>query len=109
MISLDFSEDSKVSPRKKEKKAPTGNFLAVQWLQFGVFTAEGPGSIPGSGTKIPEATWCRQGKKKSPREIQQAQQEQMLAAQQAEAEQEEMEQDPGAYAQAQWEAEDGLD
>ena len=43
------------------------------------------------------------------RKIQQAQQEQMLAAQQAEAEQEEMEQDPGAYAQAQWEAEDGLD
>ena len=67
MISLDSSEDSKVSPRKKEKKAPGGNFLAAQWLQFGAFTAEGPGSIPAPGTKIPEATWCGQGKKKNAR------------------------------------------
>ena len=39
----------------------TGNSLAVQWLGLRAFTAEGPGSIPGRGTKIPQAAWC--GKK----------------------------------------------
>ena len=33
-----------------------GNSLAVQWLGLGAFTAQGLGSIPGWGTKIPEAT-----------------------------------------------------
>ena len=28
----------------------------VQWLGLCAFTAEDPGSIPGQGTKIPEAT-----------------------------------------------------
>ena len=28
------------------------------------FTAESPGSIPGRGTKIPQAAWCGQKKKK---------------------------------------------
>ena len=31
------------------------NSLAVQWLRLHVFAAEGPGSIPGWGTKIPQA------------------------------------------------------
>ena len=31
-----------------------GNSLAVQWLGL---TAEDPGSVPGQGTKIPQATW----------------------------------------------------
>ena len=30
-----------------------GNSLAVQWLGLCTLTAEGPGSIPGQGTKIP--------------------------------------------------------
>ena len=34
-----------------------GNSLAVQWLGLGTFTAEGPGSIPGWGTKILQAKW----------------------------------------------------
>ena len=33
-----------------------GNFLVVQWLGLHVFTTEGLGSIPGRGTKIPQAT-----------------------------------------------------
>ena len=33
-----------------------GNSLAVQWLGLGALTAEGPGSIPSRGTKIPRAT-----------------------------------------------------
>ena len=37
-----------------------GNSLAVQWLGLGAFTAEGAGSIPGRGTKIPPAVWCGQ-------------------------------------------------
>ena len=32
-----------------------GNSLVVQWLGFRAFTAEGLGSIPGQGTKIPQA------------------------------------------------------
>ena len=35
-----------------------------QWLGLRTFTAEGPGSIPGRGTKIPQATQCSQKKKK---------------------------------------------
>ena len=35
----------------------------VQWLGLCALTAEGPGSIPGWGTKIPQAAWC--GKKKN--------------------------------------------
>ena len=29
----------------------------VPWLGLHTFTAEGPGSISGWGTKIPKATW----------------------------------------------------
>ena len=50
--------------KNKLKKKIRGNSLAVQWLGLGAFTAEGPGSIPGWGTKIPQAVWCRQKKKK---------------------------------------------
>ena len=38
----------------------------VQWLGLCSFTAKGLGSIPGWGTKIPQATWYRK-KKKSPK------------------------------------------
>ena len=31
-----------------------GNPLAVPWLGLHTFTAEGVGSIPGGGTKIPQ-------------------------------------------------------
>ena len=34
-----------------------GNSTVVQCLGHGAFTAEGPGSIPSQGTKIPQATW----------------------------------------------------
>ena len=37
-----------------------GSFLAVQWLGLCALTAEGPGSTPGGGTKIPEAVRCNQ-------------------------------------------------
>ena len=36
----------------------------VQWLGLRAFTAEGPGSVPGQGTKIPQA--ARHGQKKLP-------------------------------------------
>ena len=35
----------------------------VQWLGVCSFTAEGPGSIPGQGTKIRQAVQWAQGKK----------------------------------------------
>lgn len=40
-----------------------GNSL-VQWLELSTFTVEGPDSISARGTKIPQATWCSQKKKK---------------------------------------------
>ena len=40
----------------------TGNSLAVQWLGLHAFIAKGSGSIPGWGTKIPQA--MRHGQKK---------------------------------------------
>ena len=36
-------------------KSPLENCLVVLWLGFHSFTAEGPGSNPGRGTKIPQA------------------------------------------------------
>ena len=36
-------------------KKQLGNFLVVQWLGLQAFTAEGLDSIPGPGTKIPQA------------------------------------------------------
>ena len=41
-----------------------GTSLEVQWLGLGALTAEGPGSIPGRGTKILHAPQCGQKKKK---------------------------------------------
>ena len=37
----------------------------VQWLGVQAFTTEGIGSIPGQGTKIPQATWPKEIKKKN--------------------------------------------
>ena len=34
----------------------SGNSLVVQHLELSAFTAEGPSSIPGWGTKIPQAS-----------------------------------------------------
>ena len=36
----------------------------VQWLGLHAFTAKGTGSVPGQETKIPQAVWCSQKKKK---------------------------------------------
>ena len=36
----------------------------VQWLRLGAFTAVGLSSVPGWGTKIPQAVWCSKKKKK---------------------------------------------
>ena len=40
-----------------------GNSLVVQWLGLHIFTASGLGSIPGQGTKIPQAASHGQKKK----------------------------------------------
>ena len=34
------------------------NSLALQWLGLCAFTDQGLGSIPGLGTKNPQAAWC---------------------------------------------------
>ena len=41
-----------------------GTSLEVQWLGLRAFPVKGEGSIPGQGSKIPQATWCSQKKKK---------------------------------------------
>ena len=46
------------------KHDPTGTSLAVQWLRLHASTAWGTGSFPGQGTKIPQAAWPSQKKKK---------------------------------------------
>ena len=38
-----------------DEKLMSRNSLAVQWLGLHAFTAKGPSSIPGWGTKIPQA------------------------------------------------------
>jgi len=35
------------------RKSQIGKFLVIQWLGLHALTAEGPGLIPGLGTKIP--------------------------------------------------------
>ena len=47
----------------KSKISGVRNSLAVQWLGLCAFTAEGAGSTPGRGTKIPEAMQRGQKKK----------------------------------------------
>ena len=51
------------------KTEASGTSLAVQWLGLSTSTAQGAGSIPGQGTKIPQAVWCGQIKKKKVRPL----------------------------------------
>ena len=41
----------------------------VQWLELCTLTAKGPGSIPGLGTKIPQAAGSGQKKKKKKEDL----------------------------------------
>ena len=52
-------------PRRKgilpsRKKRVVGTSLVVQWLRLFAANAEGAGSIPGQGAKIPPAMRCSQ-------------------------------------------------
>ena len=55
---------SKYSFWEQIKEVGPGNSLEVQWLVLRAFTAEGPGSIPGQGTKIPQTARLLGQKKK---------------------------------------------
>ena len=46
------------------KRNKLGNSLLVQWLGLSAFTLLGLSSISGLGTKIPQAMWRGQKKKK---------------------------------------------
>ena len=54
----------KQKTEKEKKMCMSGNSLAFQWLGLRALMAEGPGSTPGRGTKIPQAAWCDQKQKK---------------------------------------------
>ena len=45
------------------KKVPWGEFPGSPEVKPAPSIAEGPGSTPGQGTKIPQASWCSQKKK----------------------------------------------
>ena len=47
-----------IKDKRKKNLGVVENSLVVQWLGLRAFTAEGPGSIPGWGTKILQATRC---------------------------------------------------
>ena len=49
---------------KMHLKVEQENSLVVQWLGLCIFTDEDLGLIPGWGTKIPQAVWNNQKKKK---------------------------------------------
>ena len=59
--------DNKITVISKELSFR--NSVVVQWLGPCASTAGGMGSIPGQGTKIPQAAWCGQRKKKRRKEI----------------------------------------
>lgn len=48
-----------------DKNGLSGNSLAVQWLRLCTFTAEDLSSVSGCGTRIPQAEWHSQKKKKN--------------------------------------------
>ena len=52
-----------------QKQWFTGTSLTVQWLGLHVSTAGIIGSIPGQGTKIPQAAQCHQKKKKKKKKL----------------------------------------
>ena len=49
-----------IKPSKEKEKLNWGNSLVAQWVGLRTLTAEAPGSIPGSETKILQAVWCGQ-------------------------------------------------
>ena len=49
-------------------KAILGTFLEIQWSGLCAFSAEGPDSIPGQGTKILQAPQCGQKERKKRKE-----------------------------------------
>ena len=55
------------------KKKNHGSSLEVQWLGLCAPTAGGMGSIPGHGTKIPQAAWRGQKKKNKEKTLQTSQ------------------------------------
>ena len=57
-----------MGPKSSSLKRARGggaDSLAVQWLGLRAFTAEGTGSIPGQGTKIPQALRHGQNQKQT--------------------------------------------
>ena len=50
------------------KNKRLGNSLALLWLGFCIPISRDPGSIPGQGTKVPQAIWHCQKSKQNPQE-----------------------------------------
>ena len=52
------------SGKLMSKDGSSGNSWAIQWLGLCASTSEGKGLIPGQRTKVPQAAWHGQKKKK---------------------------------------------
>ena len=62
MGSQESDTTEQLSMTTMKTKRYFGNSLVIQWLGFHASIAEGTGSIPGQGTKSPQATWHGQNK-----------------------------------------------
>ena len=56
-----------IKPTGPQIRMDKGSSLVVQWLELHTFTAEGAGSIPGWGTKIPQARKTKNKNEKNKR------------------------------------------
>ena len=70
-VTIDLSYYTFLKRKKKSANRhiqnARGNSLVGQWLGLSTLIAKGPGSIPGWGTKIPQAVWHGPKKKKNAR------------------------------------------
>ena len=62
MGSQESDTTEQLSMTMMKTKRYVGNSLVIQWLGLHASIAEGTGSIPGQGTKSPQATWHGQKK-----------------------------------------------
>ena len=67
MGSQESDTTEQLSMTTMKTKRYLGNSLVIQWLGLHASIAEGTGSIPGQGTKSPQATW--HGQKKISKDI----------------------------------------
>ena len=61
-LTLTFNPQAalRLDAEAESRKQRAGPSLAVQWLRLDTPNAQGMGSIPGWGPRVPHAAWCGQ-------------------------------------------------